>query len=140
MAWSLEGRWMGVASDESAGVVYAVGRDRSAEIDIAGQIRREMQPLPGVGVGVNPSVASDDQHTGEALANMISKATKAQSCLHALKHGRFRSSKAVEQDVGLFRALGGPNGSGTTTFLDVVALLGEARAQLCRAAPIASLA
>jgi hypothetical protein len=35
---------------------------------------------------VNPSMASDDQHTGEALANMISKATKAHSCLHALKH------------------------------------------------------
>jgi hypothetical protein len=45
VAWSLEGRWMGVASDESAGVIYAVGPDRSAEIDIAGQIRRETQRL-----------------------------------------------------------------------------------------------
>ena len=52
---------------------------------------------------------------------------------------RFRSLKAVEQDVGPFRALVGPNGSGKTTFLDVIALLGEARAQLCRAAPFASL-
>jgi hypothetical protein len=45
LAWSLEGHWNGIASDESAGVIYAVGRDRSAEIDIAGQIRREMQRL-----------------------------------------------------------------------------------------------
>jgi ABC-type uncharacterized transport system ATPase subunit len=84
-------------------------------------------------------MASDDQHTGEALANMISKATKAHSCLHALKHVD-SAACAVEQDVGPFRALVGPNGSGKTTFLDVIALLGEARAQLCRAAPIASLA
>lgn len=38
---------------------------------------------------------------------------------------RFRSLKAVEQDVGAFRALVGPNGSGKTTFLDVVAFLGD---------------
>jgi hypothetical protein len=45
MAWSLEGRWWGIASNESAGVIYAVGPDRTAEIDIAGQIRRETPPL-----------------------------------------------------------------------------------------------
>ena len=38
---------------------------------------------------------------------------------------RFRSLRAVEQDVGRFRALVGPNGSGKTTFLDVIALLGD---------------
>jgi len=38
---------------------------------------------------------------------------------------RFRSLKAVEQYVGAFRALVGPNGSGKTTFLDVVAFLGD---------------
>ena len=38
---------------------------------------------------------------------------------------RFRSLRAVEQNVGSFRALVGPNGSGKTTFLDVVALLGD---------------
>jgi len=38
---------------------------------------------------------------------------------------RFRSLKAVEQDIGGFRALVGPNGSGKTTFLDVVAFLGD---------------
>lgn len=38
---------------------------------------------------------------------------------------RFRSLKAVEQDIGAFRALVGPNGSGKTTFLDVVAFLGD---------------
>src|SRR4029450_4199276 len=43
VVWTLEGRWMGVASDESAGGIYAVGPARSAEVDISGQIRREMQ-------------------------------------------------------------------------------------------------
>jgi predicted ATPase len=38
---------------------------------------------------------------------------------------RFRSLKGVEQEVGPFRALVGPNGSGKTTFLDVIALLGD---------------
>lgn len=38
---------------------------------------------------------------------------------------RFRSLKAVEHDIGAFRALVGPNGSGKTTFLDVVAFLGD---------------
>ncbi len=38
---------------------------------------------------------------------------------------RFRSLKAVEQSVGPFSALVGPNGSGKTTFLDVIALLGD---------------
>jgi predicted ATPase len=38
---------------------------------------------------------------------------------------RFRSLKLVDQPLGSFRALVGPNGSGKTTFLDVVALLGD---------------
>ena len=38
---------------------------------------------------------------------------------------RFRSLKGIEQDVGPFRALVGPNGSGKTTFLDVIAFLGD---------------
>jgi predicted ATPase len=38
---------------------------------------------------------------------------------------RFRSLRATEQDIGAFRALVGPNGSGKTTFLDVVSLLGD---------------
>jgi predicted ATPase len=37
----------------------------------------------------------------------------------------FRSLKLVDQPLGHFRALVGPNGSGKTTFLDVVALLGD---------------
>jgi predicted ATPase len=35
----------------------------------------------------------------------------------------FRSLKAIEQDLGRFRVLVGPNGSGKTTFLDVIAFL-----------------
>jgi predicted ATPase len=38
---------------------------------------------------------------------------------------RFRSLRAVEQDLGAFRALVGPNGSGKTTFLDVIAFLSD---------------
>lgn len=38
---------------------------------------------------------------------------------------RFRSLRAVSQDLGRFRALVGPNGSGKTTFLDVVAFLSD---------------
>jgi predicted ATPase len=38
---------------------------------------------------------------------------------------RFRSLRSVDQPLGLFRALVGPNGSGKTTFLDVLGLLGD---------------
>ena len=38
---------------------------------------------------------------------------------------RFRSLKSVDQDLGRFRALVGPNGSGKTTFLDVIAFLSD---------------
>lgn len=38
---------------------------------------------------------------------------------------RFRSLKAIDQELGGFRALVGPNGSGKTTFLDVVAFLSD---------------
>jgi energy-coupling factor transporter ATP-binding protein EcfA2 len=38
---------------------------------------------------------------------------------------RFRSLRLVDQPLGAFRALVGPNGSGKTTFLDVVAMLGD---------------
>ncbi len=37
----------------------------------------------------------------------------------------FRCLQSVDQDLGSFRALVGPNASGKTTFLDVVALLSE---------------
>lgn len=37
----------------------------------------------------------------------------------------FRSLRAVEQDLGRFRVLVGPNGSGKTTFLDVIAFLSD---------------
>lgn len=38
---------------------------------------------------------------------------------------RFRSLESVDQGLGQFRALVGPNGSGKTTFLDVIAFLGD---------------
>ena len=38
---------------------------------------------------------------------------------------RFRSLKAVDQNVGAFSVLVGPNGSGKSSFLDVVALLSD---------------
>lgn len=38
---------------------------------------------------------------------------------------RFRSLKAIDQELGRFRALVGPNGSGKTTFLDVIGFLSE---------------
>lgn len=38
---------------------------------------------------------------------------------------RFRSLRAVEQELGAFRALVGPNGSGKTTFLDVIGFLSD---------------
>lgn len=38
---------------------------------------------------------------------------------------RYRSLNAIEQRIGPFRALVGPNGSGKTTFLDVIGFLGD---------------
>jgi len=43
LAWSLDGRWTGVASDEESGAIYSLPRDRVAEVDLAGQIRREFE-------------------------------------------------------------------------------------------------
>jgi len=40
-AWSLDGRWSGVATDEKTGVIHALGDDRFAEIDVKGRIRHE---------------------------------------------------------------------------------------------------
>lgn len=40
-AWSLPGRWSGVATDEKTGVICALGDDRFAEIDVQGRIRHE---------------------------------------------------------------------------------------------------
>jgi hypothetical protein len=42
-AWSLPGRWTGVATDEKTGVIHALGDDRFAEIDVEGRIRYESQ-------------------------------------------------------------------------------------------------
>lgn len=42
VAWSLQGRWTSVASDESAGAIYVVGHGGVAELDFAGQIRRRL--------------------------------------------------------------------------------------------------
>ncbi|MFZ5841797.1 MAG: AAA family ATPase [Pseudomonadota bacterium] len=38
---------------------------------------------------------------------------------------RFRSLKSVDQPIGQFQSLVGPNASGKTTFLDVITLLGD---------------
>ena len=44
-AWSLDGAWSGgIAADDNAGVLYAASRQKIAEIDFSGNIRRE---LPG---------------------------------------------------------------------------------------------
>ena len=40
-AWSLPGRWSGVATNERTGVIHALGDDRFAEIDVKGQIRHQ---------------------------------------------------------------------------------------------------
>ena len=40
-AWSLPGRWSGVAINEKTGLIHALGDDRFAEIDVKGQIRHE---------------------------------------------------------------------------------------------------
>lgn len=68
MAWSLEGRWWGIASNESAGVIYAVGPDRTAEIDIAGQIRRETPPL---GVSSIADAMADPLNEGLSLLGVV---------------------------------------------------------------------
>ena len=38
---------------------------------------------------------------------------------------RFRCLRSVDQELGRFMTLVGPNASGKTTFLDVIALLGD---------------
>jgi hypothetical protein len=48
-AWSLDGRWTGVVGDEQSGLIYAIGIDRGAEVDVAGQIQREFS-LRGEGM------------------------------------------------------------------------------------------
>ena len=61
-AWSLDGRWRGVATDEKTGVIHALGGDRFAEIDVEGRIRHESQ-LPKLTeerllrLGTSPRVA-----------------------------------------------------------------------------------
>ena len=61
-AWSLDGRWRGVATDEKTGVIHALGGDRIAEIDVDGRIRHESQ-LPKLTeerllrLGTSPRVA-----------------------------------------------------------------------------------
>jgi hypothetical protein len=41
-AWSLDGPWTGVATDEKTGVIRALGRDRIAEVNVDGRIRNEI--------------------------------------------------------------------------------------------------
>jgi hypothetical protein len=46
-AWSLEGSWTGVVSDDSTGTVYAIGQGgQCVAVDSAGKIQRKIQ-LPG---------------------------------------------------------------------------------------------
>jgi hypothetical protein len=50
LAWSLEGAWTGVVSDERSGAIYAVGRlGRGVEVDLAGKKTREIRFPGGVG-------------------------------------------------------------------------------------------
>lgn len=43
-AWSLEGTWTSVVSDESKGAIYALGRDgKCVELNLAGKQRREFE-------------------------------------------------------------------------------------------------
>lgn len=48
-AWSLEGRWTGVAVDQQAGLIYTRRYASGAEVDPAGQIRREFRLPLGEG-------------------------------------------------------------------------------------------
>lgn len=49
-AWTLEGAWTGVASDEKKGAIYALGREgKCLELDSAGKTRREFTLLPASG-------------------------------------------------------------------------------------------
>jgi hypothetical protein len=48
-AWTLEGRWTGVAADAESGSIYTLGYNRGAEVDLAGQVRREFPLPPGGG-------------------------------------------------------------------------------------------
>jgi predicted Ser/Thr protein kinase len=41
-AWSLEGKWTGVACDEGQGAIYAIGNAECVELDLAGKKRREI--------------------------------------------------------------------------------------------------
>src|SRR5262245_59054839 len=50
-AWQIEGSWIGVAADEKTGVIYVVGRDRMAQVDITGQIRRQTRLVGYVSAG-----------------------------------------------------------------------------------------
>ena len=42
-AWSLDGVWSGVATDDKTGVIHALGGDRIAEIDVEGRLRHESE-------------------------------------------------------------------------------------------------
>jgi hypothetical protein len=43
-AWSLEGTWTGVVSDEGKGAIYTIGRgDKCVELDLAGKQQREIK-------------------------------------------------------------------------------------------------
>jgi outer membrane protein assembly factor BamB len=45
-AWSLEGAWTGVVSDDAKGALYTIGRGRCVELDLAGKKQREFN-IPG---------------------------------------------------------------------------------------------
>lgn len=43
LAWSVEGKWTGVASDAATGAIYAAGRDgKAVEFDLRGKVKREI--------------------------------------------------------------------------------------------------
>ena len=71
------------------------------------------------------AAGAGNDDTASQQAKCLIAAEKARNMLRSIEALNFRCLRYIRQPLGLFHVLVGPNASGKTTFLDVVAFLGR---------------